>query len=131
MGCKEEQLKETIEKYYGFKRELIQNPVQCGLWHVRFEVNGIKYYGSQPFYGALPMLNVTGYTAQYYDHDTPVTDDYYNCYLKDRPIRILYNTDPDSCDWTDTGVRFQTQDAAKEYISKRPDPNRYWYDFLD
>lgn len=34
----EDQLKESIEKDYGFKKELIKNPVLCGLWHIRFEV---------------------------------------------------------------------------------------------
>ena len=36
-----EGLKESIERDYGFKRELIQNAELCGLWHIRFQVNEI------------------------------------------------------------------------------------------
>lgn len=127
-----EQLKETIEQYYGFKRELIQDPEQCGLWHVRFTVNGIRYYGSIAFFGALPTLKVEGYATQYFDNfDTPVTEDYYNQYIRGREIRILHTSDLDSGDWEDTGVRCQTQETAKKYIRQQKDPNRYMYDFLD
>ena len=73
MNMKEELL-ESIEELYGFKRELIDNPEQWGLWVVRFTVNGIRYFGNISFHGAKPMLAVEGYTAKHYDHETPVED---------------------------------------------------------
>lgn len=59
-----EELQEIIAKDYGFQKELIKNPEVCGLWHIRFEVNGIELYGSTPYAGAAPRLKVTGYTAK-------------------------------------------------------------------
>lgn len=79
----EDQLKEIIENTFGFNKDLIENPVQTGLWHVRFEVNGIKYYGWIAHSGALPEIKVEGYTAKHYDFfGTPITEDYYNKFEK-------------------------------------------------
>lgn len=52
----QEELIASIEKIFGLKKELIKNPQQVGLWHVRFSVNGIKYYGAIPFYGLIQQF---------------------------------------------------------------------------
>lgn len=51
-----EDLLDSIEELYGFKREQIKNPELCGCFHVDFEVNGILYSGSVAFHGAVPQL---------------------------------------------------------------------------
>ncbi len=88
-----EELLESIEELYGFKKELIYDPEQCALWAVRFTVNSIRYLGNIPFHGAKPMLAVEGYTAKHYDHETPVEDwDWDKC-LRNQNIRIYRITD--------------------------------------
>lgn len=115
---KEEDLLDSIEEIYGFKRELIKNPEPCGCWFVRFEVNGILYSGSIPFHGAVPQLRVTGYTAKYHDpHGTPVRDWYYEEYITDKPARLLRCVNLDDGAWEDTGIRFKNQEEAEEYIN--------------
>lgn len=126
----EEQLKETIEKEYGFKRELIKEPALCGLWHVRFKVNGIKYYGWTAFSGALPQMAVEGRDAKYYDHETPVTEAYYEKCIKGRQVRILHAVDPQNGDWEDTEMRCEDQETAKRYIAGLENPDHYCYDFM-
>lgn len=124
-----DQLKNFIARDYGFKKKLIMNPVLCGLWHIRFEVNGIKYYGSTAFYGALPQLSIEGYTAKYYDNfDTPVTEKYYNDFIKDKIIMLRRYVGEG--DWEDMNVTFGSQKEAKEYISKLDNPTDYFYDFI-
>lgn len=126
----EEQLKECIEKDYGFKKELIMNPVLSGLWHIHFEVNGIKYYGYTAHSGALPELSVEGYTTKYFDNfDTPVTEEYFNKYIKDAKI-ILRHYKGDGA-WEDMKKTFESQAEAKEYISKLDNPKDYQYDFVE
>lgn len=126
----EKELLDSIEKFYGFKRELIKNPEQCGLWHVRFEVNGIKYYGAVSFYGAAPTLRVEGYVTEHYEHETPVEDWYYDEFIKGRPVKILKAVDKESGDWEDTGIRFNSQKEAQEYIDRKPEPTDYRYDIV-
>lgn len=126
----DEQLKESIEKDYGFKKELIKNPVLCGLWHIRFEVNGIKYYGWTAHAGALPQIGIEGYTAKYFDnHDTPITEDYYNRCIKDSKIVLFRYVGKD--DSEDMNIDFSSQEEAKEYISRLDNPKEYYYDFVD
>ena len=125
----EEQLKEIIEKEYGFNRKLIKKPVLLGLWHVRFMVNGIKYYGHTPFYGALPQLKVEGYDTDYFDHETPVTESYYERNIKGHKVRILHAVDPKNGNWEDTGMRCEDQETAKYYIAGLEHPEQYYYDF--
>jgi hypothetical protein len=125
----DEQLKEYIERDYGFKKELIKNPELCGLWHLRFVVNGIKYYGYIAYAGALPQLIIEGYTAEYYDNfDTPVTEDYYNRCLKNCEIVLRRYVGEDDCE--DMNISFNSQQEAKDYISKLDNPKEYFYDFV-
>lgn len=126
----QEELISAIEKYFGFKKELIKNPIQHGLWHVEFEVNGIKYAGAISFHGALPILSVVGYTTEKYYHDTPIEDWYYDQFIKGKPIKIIKNIDPDCGEWEDTGIRCKTQEEAKTKISNMLDPEKYWYDIV-
>ena len=63
---KKEDLINSIEKIYGFKKELISNVESCGLWHVRFTVNRINYYGCIAYHGAEPLLWIEGYQYKYY-----------------------------------------------------------------
>lgn len=126
----QKELVQLISKYFGFKPELIKNPEKCGCWHVRFEVNGIKYWGSVAFHGALPTLGVNGYTTDKYYHETPVEDWYFDEFIKGKEVRILHYVDPDSGDWEDTGIRFSNQEAAKEYL-KDKNPKEFGYDICD
>lgn len=120
-------LLDSIEKHYGFKRELIQNPELCGCWFVQFEVNGIKYCGSIPFHGALPQLKVTGYTTKHYnEHGTPVEDWYYNEFINGKQARLLHCVDADAGDWEDTGIRFENQKEAEEYMYLLKEKKRNW-----
>ncbi|QNM08277.1 hypothetical protein [Wansuia hejianensis] len=126
-----EELLESIEELYGFKKELIYDPEQCALWAVRFTVNSIRYLGNIPFHGAKPMLAVEGYTAKHYDHETPVEDwDWDKC-LRNQNIRIYRITDRMSGDWSDLGVRCNTQEEAKRLIQEMEHPEDYGYDFVD
>ena len=128
-----ENLLNSIEKCYGFKRELIENPELCGCWFVRFEVNGIKYSGGISFHGALPQLQIIGNTAPYYNESgTPVEDWYYNEYIKDKEARLLRCIDPDDGDWEDTGIRFQNQKEAEEYMNslEKKDLPFYQYEMI-
>ena len=127
----QEELIESIEKLFGFKKNLIKSPEQVGLWHVSFCVNGIKYYGSIPFYGARPTIKSAGYTTTHYDHDTPVEEWYYNKYIKDKPVRIIKSINSENGDWEDTGIRCKDQEAAKERISGMNNPENFWYDIVD
>lgn len=126
----EEELIASIEEYFGFKKELIKNPEQCGLWHVSFEVNGIKYYGAISYHGALPTIAVKGYTTEHYYHDTPVEDWYYNEYIKDKEVMIARYLDRENGDWEDTGIRCKDQEEAKERIKKMSKPEEYWYEIV-
>ena len=126
----EEELVQKISNFYGFKPELIKNPQQCGLWHVRFEVNGIKYQGGIGFHGALPTLSVVGYITDKYYHETPVEDWFFDEFIKDKEVKIIHYIDPDSGDWEDTGIRFQNQEAAKDYL-KNKNPKEYGYDICN
>ena len=130
MNTKEELL-ESIEELYGFKRELIDNPEQWGLWVVRFTVNGIRYFGNISFHGAKPMLAVEGYTAKHYDHETPVEDWFWQEHLKDKKIRIYRITDQMAGDWENTGIRVDTQGEAKRIIQEQGHPEDYGDDFVD
>lgn len=123
-----ENLLDIIEKDYGFKKESIKNPEQCGCWFVRFEVNGIKYCGSTPFHGALPQINVTGYTTDHYnEHGSPVEDWYYNEFIKDKKARLRHCVDGETGEWEDTGVRFENQKQAEEYMGSLDEKDLPYY----
>lgn len=124
----EKELKEIIERDYGFKKELITKPHLCGLWHIRFEVNGISYYGSTPYYGARPMLSVEGYNSPYFYKGTPITEEYYNKHIKNHWFNICQYTDPESGDWKNTRIRFKSEDEAIQYIENSHSPNKYFYE---
>lgn len=126
----EEQMINAIERDYGFKRELIKNPRLCGLWHVRFEVNGIEYYGSTPYHGAKPCLSVQGYTAKHYWHGTPITDEYYEKYIKGEKIEIEHCIDREAGDWERIGIFFDTVEEAEEYILQLSNSKDYSYDLV-
>lgn len=127
MTYKKEELMETIEKNYGFKKELIQNAELCGLWHVRFQVNGIRYYGWIAHSGAIPQLKVEGNVHPYHDEmGTPVTEEYYNRHIKGRQARLLRFKDKDAWNYEDTGIRFACQEEAEKYIDELEDGQNYW-----
>lgn len=128
----EGQMIEVIERDYGFKRELIKNPRLCGLWHVRFEVNGILYYGSTPYHGAKPCLSVQGYIAKHYWHGTPITDEYYEEVIKGNKIEIIHYIDAgnDNGDWERTGIIFDTVEEAEAYISQLPNAKDYSHELV-
>lgn len=122
-------LKKSIEKLFGFNAELIESAEQCGLWHVRFIVNGIKYYGGVSYHGALPQLSVEGYTSPYYWHGTPVTAEFYSEFIEGKCIRLLdlhRELEDGSWEWMDE--YFSTPQEAEEYISKLEKPESYSYD---
>ncbi|MCM1172366.1 MAG: hypothetical protein NC393_09595 [Clostridium sp.] len=110
-----------IEKYYGFKKELIRNVQMDGPLFVNFEVNGIMYSGYVPFVGAIPQLTVNGYTAKHHNEkDVLVEDWYYEKYIKDKPVRLLRYMAVDENDeakWEDTGVILKNQEDAEKYIN--------------
>ena len=127
-----EDLKDIIEQTYGFKRELIQSAEQDNLNSVTFQVNGILYFGWTAHAGAVPELKVTGNAAPYHDNrGTPVTERYYNECIKGHKARIIRFIDGECGDWEDTGIRFDSQEAAEEYLRGLVDPRDYCYDFLD
>lgn len=130
------QLKDSIEKDYGFKRELIMNPVSHGLWCILFEVLGVKYCGSIPFAGALPMPKVVGFSHLYYQNKIPVTKDFYNEYIKDKRIVLRkfvpYKKDtPENGEWRSADIEFSSQDEANTYIDKLDNSQFYDYEFAD
>lgn len=128
---KQEELVKLIENLFGFKKELIKNPEQVGLWHVKFCVNRIKYYGAISFFGALPTIRNDGYETTYYIHDTPVEEWYYDAYIKDKPVRIIKSIDPENGDWKDTGIICKDQEEAKARINNMDNPEKFWYDIVD
>lgn len=124
----EDDLKACIEKDYGFRFDLIKNPVLCGLWCLRFEVNGIKYYGNTFFSGARPTLAVEGYTAKHYYKETPITEAYYKEYIQGKKWKLLKIIDAESGDYKDTGKRFNTEKDAQNYIKQQNEPANWYYD---
>lgn len=128
MNYTEKQLKESISKDYGFNLNLIKNPELCGLWHIRFEVNGIKYYGCTCHAGALPQISVDGYTTKHYFHGTPITDEWYNEFIKDKKIKLLKAIDRENGDWEETDITLDTVEEMEQYINKLPKPENYYYD---
>lgn len=126
-----EELQEIISRDYGFRKELIEKPEVCGLWFVRFEVNGIKYSGSTPYHGAKPRLFVDGYTAKHFWHGSPITEEYYEEIIKGKKIVLQHCIDPEAGDWESLDVLFDTVEAAEEYISHLEHPEDYSYDIYD
>lgn len=123
-----EKLLDIIEKDYGFKKELIKNPVQRGFWFVQFEVNGIKYNGSIPFHGALPQLKAGGHTTDYYNENgVPVEDWYYNKFIKGKKARLRHCVDEETGEWEDTGIEFKDQKQAEEYMSNLDENDLPYY----
>lgn len=123
----EEQLKESIHEDYGFEPGLIKNPKLVGLWYIQFEVNGICYTGSMPFSGAVPQLVVDGYTSEYRDYGTPVTEQYYQENIAGKKVILLYYAEPD---WVRTGKEFSSQEEAEYYIGSLENPELYDYEFV-
>lgn len=126
-------LKRTIEEYFGFKRELIQDVEQCGLWHVRFTVNGIRYYGWVAYHGATPQLSVEGYATKYYWHKTPVTEEYYKEFIEGHCIRLQHyvNMEAQDGDWEWLNQTFSNPEAAETYIAGLDNPREYTYDIYE
>ena len=124
-------LKQSISRLYGFQEELIENPELCGLWHVRFSVNKINYYGYIAHTGAEPCLKVTGYSYEYYDHELPVTEEYYNEFIKDKKLRLLKRKELEDGDfeWDDTGIRFTSVDEYNKFIETSNNGCNYEYDY--
>lgn len=124
------ELQECISKDYGFQKELIENPEVCGLWHVRFEVNGIQYYGSTPYYGAAPRLNVCGYTAKHTWHGGPITDEYYEEIIKGHKLILTHCVNLEDGDWEQLPIMFETVEEAEKYILELEHPEMYSYELL-
>lgn len=116
-----------IEKYYGFKRELIRNMQWSGTQFVTFEVNGIIYCGWFPFSGAVNQLSVNGYTAKHHNEkDVLVEDWYYDKYIRDKPVRIIryVPSGEDEGEWEDTGTILKNQEEAEKYINNHNSKNQ-------
>lgn len=126
----EDDLKRNIEEYFGFKRELIQDVESCGLWHVRFTVNDIRYYGWVAYHGAVPQLSVAGYTTKYYWHKTPVTEEYYKKFIEGQCIRLVHyvNMESQDGDWEWQDRTFDNPEEAEEYIAGLNNPGEYTYE---
>lgn len=116
----------TINEFFGFEKDKITDAEQCGLWAARFTVNGIKYMGEVAYYGAKPILNIVGYEAKSWK-GTPITDWYYNEYIKDKPIWIYRWTDQDAGDWERTQITVPTEEAAIKFCEEHGQ-NLYGYD---
>lgn len=127
----ENKLVNSIEQIYGFKRELISNAKQCGLWHVRFTVNNINYYGCISHAGAEPVLMVEGYQYKYYWHGGPVKEAYYKEFIEGRTIHLTKCVDEESGDWEYQEVTFNTPEEAEAYIKTLDNPRIYSYDIKD
>lgn len=123
-----EELCSSIEKFYGFKRELICNAQLCGLWHVRFTVNNINYYGHIPYHGAEPQLSVTGYEYKYFWHGSPVTEEYYKEFIEGKRINLQRCIDGEAGEWEFLDKTFNTPGEAEEYIATLDKPSMYSYD---
>lgn len=125
-------LKRDIAELFGFKEELIESAEQCGLWHVRFVVNGIKYYGWVAYNGAVPQLSVEGYVTAYRWRETPVTEEYYNEFIKEKCIRLQYlYLDSGDGEYEWLNECFSTPEEADAYIAKLEKPNYYTYDVYE
>lgn len=124
-------LKQSISRLYGFQEDLIENPELCGLWHVRFSVNKINYYGYIAHTGAEPCLKVEGYSYKYYDHNLPVKEDYYNEFIKGRKLRLfkIVKLEDDDTAQEDTGIRFDSIDEYNKFIEASNDGCKYDYDY--
>lgn len=130
MKQSETEIKEAIAKTFGFKKELIKNASLCGLWHVRFEVNDIRFYGWIPYHGAVPQISVEGYNTKYYWHGTPVTEAYYKELIEGKTIRLYrYNATKDDWEWMDK--TFTSPKEAEEYIRGMESPEKYNYDIWE
>ena len=123
--------KKAISEYYGFKEELIEDVESCGLWHVRFTVNHIKYYGCVCHAGAEPLLSVEGTDYQYWDHNLPVTEEYYNQFIAGKRMYIRYAVEPDAGEWIRTGDVFVDLCECKAFIQRKPNPDRWDYEYDD
>lgn len=122
------ELQEIIARDYGFQKELIEKPEVCGLWHVRFEVRGIRYYGSIPYYGAAPRLMINGYTAKHTWHWGPITDEYYEEVIKGHKLVLTHCVDLEAGGWESCSERFNTVDEAEKYIAGLEHPETYSYE---
>lgn len=131
--CQKQQnsLVDSISELFGFKRELIEDAEQCGLWHVRFKVNGIKYYGWVAYHGAVPQISVDGYSSPYRWKGTPVTEEYYNEFISGKSIRLIEYIDRETGDWKWLDIYFSTPEEAEHYISTLEKPMNYTYDIFD
>lgn len=124
----EQELVNGIERFYGFKKELIRNVEQCGLWFVRFTVNNINYCGSISHAGAEPQLAVAGYTYKYYWQGTPVTEEYYKEFIEGQTIYLRKCIDAESGEWEWLEKTFKTPEEAEDYIETLDNPAIYGYD---
>lgn len=124
------ELQEIIARDYGFQKKLIEKPEVCGLWHVRFEVRGIRYYGSTPYHGAAPRLMIDGYAAKHTWHGGPITDEYYEEVIKGHKLVLTHWIDFNSevGDWERCPEWFNTVDEAEKYIAELEHPEMYSYE---
>lgn len=125
----ERELIDSINEFFGFEKDRITDAAQCGLWAASFIVNGIKYVGSVPYYGAKPVLYVVGYDAKTWK-GTPISEEYYNNYIKDKPITILKCIDAEAGDWEPTDIIVSSEAAAIEFCQEHGQ-DKYGYDIYE
>ena len=124
-----EKLAELIEQDFGFKKELIEDIRKYGIGIVRFTVNGIKYCGWRFQSGILPQISIVveGYTSEHTWQGCPVTNEFYDTYIKGRKIKIFRCIGKERTN-TDTGIVVEDEEAAIAYINKQKKPEDYFYD---
>ena len=124
-----EKLAELIEQDFGFKKELIEDIREYGIGIVRFTVRGIKYRGWRFQSGVLPQISVVveGYTSEHTWQGCPVTNEFYDTYVKGRKIKIFRCIGEERTN-TDTGIIVGDEEAAIAYINNQLQPEDYFYD---
>lgn len=126
---KQERLAELIEQKFGFKKELVEDIREYGLNILQFKVKGIKYRGWTFESGTLPQISVIveGYTSEHTWKDCPVSNEFYDNYVKGRKIKIFRCIGEERTN-TDTKVVVEDEQAAIAYINKQLQPEDYFYD---
>lgn len=126
---KHEKIVEMIERDFGFKKELVEDIRELGIGIFQFTVKGIKYRCWRYQTGVLPQISVVveGYTSEHTWQGCPVTNEFYDTYVKGRKIRV-YKCVGEERTNTDTGIAVDDEEAAIDYINKQKNPEDYFYD---
>ena len=129
---KHEKLVEMIERDFGCKKELVEDIRELGTWIFQFTVKGITYRGWIYESGVLPQISIVvkGYTSEHTWKGCPVTNEFYDTYVKGRKIRV-YKCVGEERTNTDTGIVVDDEKDAIAYINKQKKPDDYFYDVED